>query len=420
MSGIRPWSILSIIDRPLEGHADKRQHVIRVVDLFAGAGGFSLGAEMAGCWVSHAVEIDSWACATLRRNHQSTQVVEADIRCLDNQWIRSQLGVNPDIIVGGPPCQGFSHAGPAIKDPRDPRNSLFRDFLRVVHVLQPSLVVMENVPGILRAKTASGEEVHQIIMCELENFGYRSGVYVLEAHAYGVPQIRKRVFFLGSRVGAIPSPPPPSYSTGTHSSLALPSPRTVRDAISDLPIVDVGDADSDLRYSCAPQNEYQRIMREGAPVSVSNHRPMRHTRRLVERFMTIQPGQSQSDVSSEHAPKRRVRSSEAGAAAYDQNNRRMHWDRPCHTLAASFYANFLHPELHRNFTPREGARIQSFPDRYVFEGKATVVSSKLLTRERRFDERYLCQYSQIGNAVPPMLASQLIAHLVQALMVEFV
>jgi DNA (cytosine-5)-methyltransferase 1 len=102
---------------------------------------------------------------------------------------------------------------------------------------------------------------------------------------------------------------------------------------------------------------------------------------------------------------------EISGKVYDQNNRRMHPDRPCHTIPASFYANFVHPFQHRNFTPREGARLQSFPDWFVFEGKPTVVSHKLLAREGRTDEKHLCQYNQIGNAVPPFLAKAIAGNL---------
>jgi DNA (cytosine-5)-methyltransferase 1 len=124
---------------------------------------------------------------------------------------------------------------------------------------------------------------------------------------------------------------------------------------------------------------------------------------MVERFASMSSGQSGSDVAEHLRPKKR-NSDEISDKIYDQNNRRMFADRPCHTIAASFYANFVHPFQNRNFTAREGARIQTFPDSYVFLGKPTVVSHKLLAREGRTDEKFLCQYSQIGNAVPPLLA----------------
>jgi DNA (cytosine-5)-methyltransferase 1 len=131
---------------------------------------------------------------------------------------------------------------------------------------------------------------------------------------------------------------------------------------------------------------------------------MRHSKRMIERFSAMACGQSVSDVAKHLRPLKRNGNGEISGTVYDQNNRRMHPDRPCHTIPASFYANFVHPNQHRNFTPREGARLQSFPDWFVFKGKPTVVSQKLLAREGRTDEKHLCQYNQIGNAVPPLLA----------------
>lgn len=383
----------------------------RAIDVFAGAGGFSLGAEQAGCSVEHAFEIDRWACETLQANHEATEVHCVDVRSLTSQWLTRSIARYPDLMIGGPPCQGFSHAGPSRKDPKDPRNSLFREFVRFARVLEPAVVVLENVPGILRARTAGGASVSEIIQQELEELGYSVKTLVLDADRFGVPQIRRRVFFVGSLDGVPPAEITPTHGLKGPSILesGLSPPLTLWDAISDLPVVDVGHTSPVVDYEGPPTNSYQREMREGAGPSLENHVPMRHASRTVERFKQIRAGQSQSDVGEDHLPRRRVRPADAPPATYDQNNRRMYADRPCHTLAASFYANFVHPFLHRNFTPREGARIQSFPDRYVFKGKPTVVSSKLLAREGRHSERHLCQYAQIGNAVPPLLGSHVLA-----------
>jgi len=135
-----------------------------------------------------------------------------------------------------------------------------------------------------------------------------------------------------------------------------------------------------------------------------NHVAMRHSKRLVERFKHIGWGESSSNVPKEHMPRTRSGNGKLSKQAYDQNNRRLHPYKPSHTIAASFYANFVHPFQHRNITAREGARIQSFPDWYRFMGKKTIVSHKLLQREGRIEEKHLCQYNQIGNAVPPLLA----------------
>jgi DNA (cytosine-5)-methyltransferase 1 len=384
---------------------------MRAIDLFAGAGGFSLGATYAGFHVDHAIEIDEWAAATLARNHEGTRITQVDITTLSDEWVRSEIPRYPELLIGGPPCQGFSHAGPSRKDPKDPRNSLFEEFIRFVGLLEPAVAIVENVPGILRAKTANGERVANVIESEFRRLGYQVTRLTLDADLYGVPQIRRRVFFIASLSGSELSVPPPTHTEAEDLfTSGLPPVLTLREAIGDLPLVDVGFNEVSVPYHTGPQNDFQHVMREGASDRVFNHQPMKHKKRLIERFRAIMPGESQSDVAHAHAPRRRRRSEEQGPGTYDQNNRRMFWDRPCHTLAASFYANFLHPELHRNFTPREGARVQTFPDRYIFEGKPTVVSTKLLTREGRHAERHLCQYNQIGNAVPPFLARQLLTH----------
>jgi DNA (cytosine-5)-methyltransferase 1 len=141
---------------------------------------------------------------------------------------------------------------------------------------------------------------------------------------------------------------------------------------------------------------------------------MNHSKRLVERFASMSCGESSSDVPDHLRPLKR-NSTEFSDKTYDQNNRRMHPDRPCHNVAASFYANFVHPYKNRNFTAREGARIQSFPDWYVFKGKPTVVSQKLLQREGRLEEKHLCQYNQIGNAVPPLMAKAIAENILKQL-----
>ena len=161
---------------------------------------------------------------------------------------------------------------------------------------------------------------------------------------------------------------------------------TLWDAISDLPDLEAGEGEEEQEYAKKPDSEYQIKLRENSE-KVFNHKAMKHSRRVVERFASMKWGDSVSDVPKHLRPYERNSNGKISNKTYDQNNRRMHPDRPCHTVPASFYANFVHPYKSRNFTAREGARIQSFPDRYVFKGKPTVVSHKLLSREGRLGER---------------------------------
>lgn len=384
------------------------------IDLFAGAGGFGLGMEMAGFEVPLSLEIDAWACDTLRLNRPNMTVLQNDIRDFQSDTaIRAACSVCPNVIFGGPPCQGFSIAGPAQKDPSDPRNSLFVNFARWVECLRPEAFVMENVKGLLSRHNDNGEKVIDIIQNTFRDIGYTLGeVWVLNASGYGVPQVRERIFIVGTLNGSEVAPPLPTHQTNRveieqqlipfedfHPSPAV----TLWDAISDLPALEAGEGSEEQSYNAAPQTEFQGWSRNGSTI-LFNHVAMSHSRRLVERFKHIGWGQSSADVSQEHGALQRNGHGVISGRSYDQNNRRLRPDKPSHTIAASFYANFLHPFQHRNLTAREGARLQSFPDTYRFAGKKTVVSQKLLHREERFDEKYLCQYNQVGNAVPPLLA----------------
>jgi DNA (cytosine-5)-methyltransferase 1 len=388
---------------------------LKVLDTFAGAGGFSLGFELARCTVVGGIEIDSWASQTFAHNHKDALVVTRDIQSVsDDELCDMFASRRPDILLGGPPCQGFSICVKNAGDPTDPRNSLFMEFLRLSKALQPDYVIMENVPNIENARTHNGESVLGIIMRELRNLDYHVAHNVLEATDFGIPQIRKRLFVVASaRKLENPFPNPTHGAGGDTSDLfggSLHQCPTLWEAISDLPVLLAGEGREIQDYCRAPQNNYQRQLRAGSEM-LWNHTAMRHSKRMVERFASMSGGQSVSDVPAHLRPLKRNGNGAISGKVYDQNNRRMHADRPCHTIPASFYANFVHPYQHRNFTPREGARLQSFPDWFVFKGKPTVVSHKLLTREGRTDEKHLCQYNQIGNAVPPLLAKAIAQNL---------
>lgn len=393
---------------------------MKVLDAFAGAGGFSLGFEMAGCEIVGAIETDAWACETFEFNHPSSIVIKGNIEEIpDSELKKIFLGNEPDIILGGPPCQGFSICNRNNGDPKDPRNSLFEEFVRLGKLFKPKLMIMENVPNLVKAKTTSNELVVDIIKNELTGLGYFVYSKILESVDYGVPQIRKRLFVIASSIKLDRPFPEPTHSTqqGDLFTVSLNKTPTLWDAISDLPEIEAREGAEEMDYSSPPKNAFQKMLRAGSE-KLHNHLAMKHSKRMVERFSAMTWGQSGSDVPEHLRPYKRNSNGVISEKVYDQNNRRMHPDKPCHTIPASFYANFVHPYKNRNFTAREGARIQTFPDSYVFKGKPTVVSQKLLAREGRFDEKYLCQYNQIGNAVPPLLAKAVAENILSKLIEE--
>ena len=366
-----------------------------IIDLFAGCGGLSTGFEMAGFEIPLAIEKDDWASETYQFNHPNTKVLTGDITQILDLDSLIPSNVKVDGIIGGPPCQGFSLSGK--RDKKDPRNSLFMDFVRFVKHFKPSFFMMENVPGILSMETASGESVKDLIMAEYEKAGYNAAYKILNAAEFGVPQSRTRVIFIGIRKD-LPFIPEKLHPQGF---LKEGEQISINDAIMDLPQIESGKGSEEQNYDCLPSTEYQKWARGNNKI-ITNHIAMRHTPRLIERFKVIPQGGSLADVPEEHMQRQRGNASVTSGKTYSQNNMRPYGDKPSPTIAASFQSNFIHPNLNRNYTAREAARIQSFPDWYVFKGKRTTMSW----------EKNLSQYQQIGNAVPPLLAKAIAENLI--------
>jgi DNA (cytosine-5)-methyltransferase 1 len=395
------------------------QENLGFIDLFAGAGGMSLGFESAGVRPLYAMEIDKWASDTYRENHHAP-IEQGDICDVTDTQIRQMRDLNADVIIGGPPCQGFSHSNAANKDPRDPRNSLFREFVRFMKILKPRAVVIENVPGLLKTKTEEGKSVISLIAHSFDEIGYSCQWRLLEASAFGVPQQRQRLFIVGidrDRLINFQWPVPTHGSPEQHSlfdTIQLQKQVPLWDAISDLPQCIAETFDPEQTYSMPAQNPFQTAMRAGAPPRIYNHEPMRHTERIVQRFSEIQLGFSESDVREELRPRQRGNPLVLSVKGYDQNSRRQDPNAVCNTVVASSHTNFIHPFLNRNFTVRELMRIQSFPDRYIAHGKRAVLSKKLSIRKGLVDDIYLDQRSQVGNAVPPLLAAAVARKIIAA------
>jgi DNA (cytosine-5)-methyltransferase 1 len=283
--------------------------------LFAGAGGFSLGFEMAGFSVPISIEIDAWAADTLRYNCPHMTVIQDDIRDFNiESSVKKICIVKPDVIIGGPPCQGFSIAGPSQKDPKDPRNSLFINFAQWISFLEPKAFVMENVKGLLSRKNTDGLKVIDIIQKSFQNLGYFVEIWVLNSADYGVPQIRERIFIVGNKMGKQLGIPRKTHSLELlnlnksqlsvfDSNNTLPA-LTLWEAISDLPKLNAREGSEDRLYNVEPQNNYQMWARENSN-RLYNHVAMEHSERLVERFKHINWGESSSDVHKEHGARRR-------------------------------------------------------------------------------------------------------------------
>ncbi len=367
---------------------------MNLIDLFAGCGGLSLGFEMAGFNIPLAIEKDEWAAETYKNNHKNTKVIVEDITKINNFEKLLPTDTIIDGIIGGPPCQGFSLSGS--RDKNDPRNSLFMDFVRFVKHYKPKFFVMENVTGILSMKTKNNKLVKDLILNEYKNAGYNVKICKLNAAEFGVPQSRIRVAFIGIRddleFNIDKIEPKPYLFEGNQI--------TIEDAIMDLPQIKSGEGSEIMNYEIEPQNDYQRWVRKNSNY-VANHVAMKHTKRLIDRFENIGFGQSVADVDDCHKQRKRGDASKISGKTFSQNNMRPFPNKPSPTIPASFQSNFIHPYINRNYTAREGARLQSFPDNYIFYGKRTTMSW----------EKNLSQYQQIGNAVPPLLAKAIAENL---------
>lgn len=376
----------------IDYNVDYEKDALTSIDLFSGCGGLTKGFSMAGIRSIFASDIDENCEKTFKRNFPDVPFLCKDVTQITKEEVDALTGgVVPDIIIGGPPCQGFSLANKRRnKVADDPRNRLFYGFVKFINWYSPRVFVMENVKGLLSMKNG---QVLETILEEFRNAGafggYDVSFKVLLASDYGVPQNRERVIFIGTRhdLKLTPQFPVP---------LQLDHKITVDEAISDLPQIEACQGSEVMVYEKEPQNDFQRMMR-GSMHFVTNHIAMRHTPRLIARFQAIQPGQSLLDVWETHGAVKRGAPGEKSAVKFGQNNQRLFGNQPAPTIAASFQSNFIHPHLNRNFTAREGARLQSFPDDFIFEGMRTKMSW----------EKGLSQYQQIGNAVPVLMAKSI-------------
>lgn len=372
------------------------------IDLFSGAGGLSLGFEAKGFNVLLAIEKDLWAKDTYNLNHKNKNCIEADITMLPDDYF---LGYKDkvDVVMGGPPCQGFSIAASNRRKKNDDRNFLYRHFLRVVSLVNPKIVLIENVKEFSRYFLPSGGLLIDDVVKTLQTLGYICDYSVIDIMNYGVPQDRKRTFCIAAKENLV--------STLDIKQLLAEfkqEPLNLSGVISDLPEVkpyEIKDGDI-LTYRCAPQNTFQGKMRKGSD-GVHNHVPMQHTPRTVEKFKYILEHHDEEGLPENLKSRVRGDVQSISSSKFSQNHRIMNPDKVAPTITASFYSSFIHPYQPRNLTVREAARIQTFPDWFVFTGKKTTLSKKLLSRKGVVEDLHLDQFNQVGNAVPPMMAENL-------------
>lgn len=323
---------------------------IEMIDLFAGAGGMTLGFHRAGFRSIFAVEIDPAAAKTYAANFGSAYVYAGPIEEVD-------VFPRAEVIIGGPPCQGFSPLGRDRDDhSRAAMNALWREYVRAVRQVRPAVFVIENVPEFL--KSAQFETFLETFRSDRALRGYEIDAAVLNAADYGVPQRRRRGFVIGSRIG--PSRWPEKMH-GPDSKSGRPY-ATVREAIGDLPLEPTGE---DLHMGRNPR-----------PSS-------------IERYKAVPEGGNRFDLAANRPDLLPDcwRNKKSGTTDVFG---RLWWDRPAFTIRTEFFkpekGRYLHPQAHRPITHREAARLQTFPDDFIFEGSKIEIAK------------------QIGNAVPPRLA----------------
>lgn len=376
----------------------------KVLDLFSGAGGIAEGFRSAGFEIVGG--IDSWAPAveTFSKNFPEAVGIEADLRKVTAADVRAKISAKIDVIVGGPSCQGFSTSGGLSRstgrDSDDPRNKLFLNYVDLVENLEPSWIVFENVPGLLLYDQG---RVALEIVAAFREIGYSLLPVILLAADYGVPQLRRRLFFIGNKTGSEVSFPEPTHGNAAlWADYALPFAHLSRlghgkshdvaqhvsfsDACSDLPLLDEGESLDGVPYRTRAMTAYQRLMRKGSK-TVGQHiaADLPALDRLAAQ--TLEPGQNWRDIPIEKLPDRfkKIRRYDATTIL-----RRLRPDAPSYTITTKFNeattGAFIHPHQPRTLSLREAARLQSFPDRFVFSGSTSQVRH------------------QIGNAVPPLLA----------------
>ena len=343
---------------------------MNAIDLFCGAGGLSYGFEKAGVNILLGIDNDAMALKVFEKNHKDAKSICGDITQLHYNDIKELIGdTTIDLIIGGPPCQGMSLSGPRKFD--DPRNKLYLSYIRFVQEIKPKAFVIENVPGLVSLFKG---QIKNSIIERLTNLGYKVGYRILCAADYGVPQSRKRVVFVGLKKEFF------DFDRIKEEDMV-----TCEMALSDLPPLIDSLGEDPAEYETLPQNAYQKLMRKNS-VQVHNHIAAAHSEKVRNIIALVPDGGNYKDLPDEY-----------------RNTRNFHvaWtrfrsDKPAPTIDTGHRHHF-HYKYNRVPTVRECARLQSFPDDFIFEGNKTQ------------------QFRQVGNAVPPIMAKAIAEALLEYL-----
>ena len=349
------------------------------LDLFAGCGGLSHGLSQAGFHAVAANEFQPVFCESFQANHPDTDVICGDITSEQVFGKLKSYKGKVEVLTGGPPCQGFSTVGSKVE--ADPRNKLFYAMMALAAVVKPRVILFENVSGF---KRMYGGRAFHALMAELEKMNYQVPVppEVLNAVEYGAPQHRLRTIVVAFRKGEKADFEFPAITHSDDPTLFTSKVKpylTFEEAIGDLPVIKSDEAAFD--YAGPPSNDFQRIMRKGAPAKLLYHDAPTHGAKLMEMMSYIGPGGCVTDMPVRLRPR----------SYFANTYARLIPDLPTPTMTRNFgtpsSSRCIHPAVDRGLTTREGARLQTFPDNYILVGSRS--------------ERNL----QVGNAVPPFLAT---------------
>lgn len=350
----------------------------KIIDLFSGCGGLSIGFIQNGYDVEKALEFDPMIAETYKANHPDVNVIVDDIKNVDQSGVFETAAA--DVIIGGPPCQGFSMAGARIRSGfiDDPRNYLFKHYFNVVKAVKPKVFIMENVKGITTMQ--DGQIFREILRLFsspelLDGLQYKMWYKLVKAVEFGVPQKRERMIIIGTRIDNVDID---SIWNNTFDEIKREIPHffdkvTVSDAISDLP----QPTEDGVISTPVAKTQYQKYLATTERV-LTNHTMPHHETHAIERMKKIKNGENFTVLNED------IKSVHSGSYG------RLSWDEPSQTITTRFDTpsggRFIHPTENRTLTPREAARLQSFPDNYIFKGNKSSI----------------CR--QIGNAVPPKIS----------------